>query len=143
MSFKQYLFSPQAGLQIWEIIFGLICWAIVASHPVLPWSPAWQFVMFVSVSSWCLTLIRFVICLAAVNDRVCPQLSWHKIELIFNGFSTLLYFIASCIAAAYTGGFSRLIAATVFAGLTTMVYVMHTALAFKDYKFDSVVDVSK
>nr|XP_002130442.1 CKLF-like MARVEL transmembrane domain-containing protein 8 [Ciona intestinalis] len=138
---KQYLFSPQASFQIWEMIFGLICWAIIASHTLLQSSPAWQFVMFVSVSSWSLTLIRFVICLADVNDKVCPGLSWKNNELIFNGFSTLLYFIASCVAAAYTGGFSRLIAATVFACFTTMVYTVHTALAIRDNKVNSAVGV--
>uniref|UniRef100_H2Z5Y0 MARVEL domain-containing protein n=1 Tax=Ciona savignyi TaxID=51511 RepID=H2Z5Y0_CIOSA len=129
-----YATSPLGILRICEIILGLICWAIIASLPGLNWSSPYQFVMFVAVTSWILTVILFIIYIAALQASMCSGAPWAIIELIFNGSWALMYFIAACVSAAYAGSNSLLIAGTVFAWFTTLTYVVHTALAYKEYR---------
>ncbi|XP_078482241.1 MARVEL domain-containing protein 1 [Ciona intestinalis] len=129
-----YVTSPLGILRICEMVLGLICWAIVASIPWLNHSPPWQFVMFVAVTSWIMTVILFIIYVGAFHASICSGLPWAIIELLFNGFWAVFYFIAACVAAAYTNGWSLLVAATVFAWFTTICYVVHAAFAFKEYR---------
>jgi len=55
-----YLTSPGGILKIMEFVFGLICWAPIAAiiKPSCHVSQcsAYQFVMFVSITAWILTL---------------------------------------------------------------------------------------
>lgn len=53
-----YVTSVPGILKIAEMVLGLICWAIIASAGTffLNNSPAHQFVMFVAVTSWILTV---------------------------------------------------------------------------------------
>ena len=50
----RYLMTPTGILRIIELVFGLICWALVAE--ISPYSAPHQYVMFATVTPWILTL---------------------------------------------------------------------------------------
>ena len=51
-----YITSLPGILRILELVFGLLCWALIASTSASLYSSAFRFVMFVAVTSWLLTL---------------------------------------------------------------------------------------
>ncbi|XP_076816687.1 plasmolipin-like isoform X2 [Clavelina lepadiformis] len=133
---KDYLLSAPGVMKLGELIFGLLCWALVAAVYLNPFinTPAYQFVLFVSVTSWILTTALFIVGVLGLNNSKFSTAPWGIIEFSFNASWGLLYFVASCVAAAYSGQRPHLIVATVFAFLTTNLYITDASFAYKQWK---------
>ncbi|XP_076816024.1 CKLF-like MARVEL transmembrane domain-containing protein 8 [Clavelina lepadiformis] len=129
-----YLLSVPGILKIAEVILGLLCWALIASVGGTAFSRPHQFVMFVAVTSWILTLITLVIYLSACHVHTCSGAPWSIIEFTFNAFWAFFYVIASCVSAAFTGSVPNLAAATAFAFFTSIAYVIHAIWSYKIWR---------
>jgi len=83
--------------------------------------------------------------LFSLNSTVLAQWPWTLIEFIFNGCWGFIYFVAACVAAAYTyvcvyvgvaicAQSGQLIAGAVFAFFTTIAYILHGVLEFMEWR---------
>lgn len=127
--------SPAGWFKIAEIILGILVFSLIASST--PWDSEpsqLQFVMFVSITSWILTLILAVMYMFAIQSTVLSGAPWDIIEFAFNAFWSLFYFIAAIVEATVAGGSSHLGASTFFCFFITAVYICHTLYAFKVWR---------
>ncbi|XP_076816619.1 MARVEL domain-containing protein 1-like [Clavelina lepadiformis] len=129
-----YVTSIPGVLTILELVFGLICWALLASFPFSTFFAGFQFALFVTITSWLLTLILFVIYLFGLHANACSGAPWSIIDFGHNALWSLMYFIAACVIAAYADGFDTLIASAVFAFIVTAIYLIHTFISFKEWR---------
>ena len=73
-----YLLSVPGILKIAEVILGLLCWALIASVGGTAFSRPHQFVMFVAVTSWILTLLNIRV--QSVTTRSI-EISWDPLPV--------------------------------------------------------------
>ncbi|XP_067841183.1 myelin and lymphocyte protein-like [Heptranchias perlo] len=125
-------------LMLPELVFGGLVWILVASINVNDKdSQGW--VMFVSILCFVLTLL-LMICYFSGWPR--NSTAWCFLDAFYHGGSALFYFSAAVLQANSTvrlqGSSGREykidIAATIFAFVATMLYVVHAVFSFKRWK---------
>ncbi|XP_039273851.2 CKLF-like MARVEL transmembrane domain-containing protein 8 [Styela clava] len=126
--------SPAGWFKIAEIILGLLVFALLAPNGYYRQIPGLEFVMFVAVFVWILTIVLTVIYMFSLHSTVISGAPWDVIEFAFNVFCTLLYFIGAIVEAAFVGSYSVWVASTVFAWFLLIVYGCHTLYAYRVWK---------
>ncbi|XP_065589591.1 myelin and lymphocyte protein [Cyrtonyx montezumae] len=120
-----------------EMIFGGLVWILTASSKVtIPQLQGW--VMFVSVFCFVLTSTLLFLYMCGVHGN---SSSWVTLDAICQETASLLYLSAAVLEAiAASSGFQTLtsyrenIAASVFAFIATLLYVMHVVYSLRRWK---------
>ncbi|NP_001186320.1 myelin and lymphocyte protein [Gallus gallus] len=129
-TFPDVLFIP-------EMIFGGLVWILIASSRVL-YTSLQGWVMFVSVFCFLLTAVLLFLYTCGAHGN---SSSWVTLDVICQETAALFYFSASLLEAIATS--SRLgsllfyrenIAASVFAFITTLLYVIHMTYSLRRWK---------
>ncbi|XP_075452486.1 MAL-like protein [Ascaphus truei] len=120
-----------------ELIFGSWVWILVAATTVFfPVTQGW--VMYVSVSSFLFSLILLMVYVFGFHRNNCG--TWRLVDVIYHGITAIFYLSAAVLQANATITCNTLIigglcpinfyhldaAATVFAFITTLFYVLHS-----------------
>ncbi|KAG8583723.1 hypothetical protein GDO81_008519 [Engystomops pustulosus] len=127
-----------------ELVFGAWVWILVAATRVYYYvSQGW--VMYVSVSCFFFTLLLLMIYLFGFHRNNCG--TWRLVDVIYNGISAIFYLSAAVLQANATiycdytiPGYSidsilrqcttvyyhLNAASTIFAFVTTLIYVLHS-----------------
>ncbi|XP_018414322.1 PREDICTED: MAL-like protein [Nanorana parkeri] len=121
-----------------ELLFGAWVWILVAATRVFaPLVQGW--VMYVSVSSFFFSLLLLMVYLFGFHRNHCN--TWKIIDVIYHGITATFYLSAAVLQAYATIDCDRLIvpagtctrliyhldaAATVFAFLTALMYLLHS-----------------
>ncbi|XP_029450194.1 MAL-like protein [Rhinatrema bivittatum] len=119
-----------------EVIFGAWVWILVAATNVhLPDNQGW--VMYVAVSSFFFSLILLMVYLFGIHKNNCS--TWRIVDVIYHGITAIFYLSAAVLQANATIRFEKGseapwspvkyhldAAATIFAFITTLLYVLHS-----------------
>ncbi|XP_040285566.1 MAL-like protein [Bufo bufo] len=118
-----------------ELVLGAWVWILVAATTVFyPLSQGW--VMYVSVSCFLFSLLLLMVYLFGFHRNNCG--TWRLVDVIYHGIAAIFYLSAAVLQAnatimcdanigACTVVYYHLnAAATVFAFLTTLFYVLHS-----------------
>uniref|UniRef100_UPI00398F3C3A myelin and lymphocyte protein-like n=1 Tax=Pristiophorus japonicus TaxID=55135 RepID=UPI00398F3C3A len=125
-------------LMVPELVCGGLVWILVASIRVADKdSQGW--VIFVSILVFVLTLL-LLICYFTGLPR--NSTAWCCLDAFYHGVSALFYFSAAVLQANSTVRlqifkntiYETDVAATIFAFVATVLYVIHAALSFKRWK---------
>ncbi|XP_049440239.1 protein MAL2 [Epinephelus fuscoguttatus] len=82
-----------------EILFGGLVWILVASSNVpVPLLQGW--VMFVSLTTFCLSTAYLTLLLTGLADRI--NTDWNSLDVIYHFVAVLFYFAAFVLEAATT-----------------------------------------
>ncbi|KAL7394050.1 hypothetical protein ABVT39_019835 [Epinephelus coioides] len=82
-----------------EILFGGLVWILVASSNVpVPLLQGW--VMFVSLTTFCLSTAYLMLLLTGLADRI--NTDWNSLDVIYHFVAVLFYFAAFVLEAATT-----------------------------------------
>lgn len=82
-----------------EILFGGLVWILVASSNVpVPLLQGW--VMFVSLTTFCLSTTYLTLLLTGLADRI--NTDWNSLDVIYHFVAVLFYFAAFVLEAATT-----------------------------------------
>lgn len=82
-----------------EILFGGLVWILVASSNVpVPLLQGW--VMFVSLTTFCLSTAYLTLFLTGLADRI--NTDWNSLDVIYHFVAVLFYFAAFVLEAATT-----------------------------------------
>ncbi|XP_053316587.1 MAL-like protein [Spea bombifrons] len=120
-----------------ELIFGAWVWILVAATKVF-YSLTQGWVMYVAVSSFLFSLILLMVYVFGFHRN--SSGSWRIVDVIYHGITAIFYLSAAvlqanativCNNAIATGGCTVTIyhldaAASVFAFVTTLLYVLHS-----------------
>ncbi|XP_044148048.1 MAL-like protein [Bufo gargarizans] len=118
-----------------ELILGAWVWILVAATRVFyPLSQGW--VMYVSVSCFLFSLLLLMVYLFGFHRNNCG--TWRLVDVIYHGIAAIFYLSAAVLQANATIMCDTEIAtcsvvyyhlnaaATIFAFLTTLLYVLHS-----------------
>eukprot|EP00057_Strongylocentrotus_purpuratus_P012288 XP_011666762.1 PREDICTED: plasmolipin-like [Strongylocentrotus purpuratus] len=102
---KGYATSLPSIIRIVEIIVGFMYWTVVSSYwfGCVNHSTGWyNWVIFVSVTTWVITVILFIFFLLSLTKQV-TIINWMLTELINNAAACLLHFIAAIFISIKAG----------------------------------------
>ncbi|XP_030831952.1 plasmolipin-like [Strongylocentrotus purpuratus] len=102
---KGYATSLPSIIRIVEIIVGFMYWTVVSSYwfGCVNHSTGWyNWVIFVSVTTWVITVILFIFFLLSLTKQV-TIINWVLTELINNAAACLLHFIAAIFISIKAG----------------------------------------
>eukprot|EP00079_Xenopus_tropicalis_P012860 XP_002940384.3 PREDICTED: myelin and lymphocyte protein [Xenopus tropicalis] len=133
---RTFLSFPEA-LMILELIFGGLVWILVAATRVfLPLLQGW--VMFVSVTFFVLTLLLLIMYILGSHKDRC---SWILMDAVYHCIAVLFYLSAAVLQANATITtknsqkiYQENIAATVFAFIATLLYLIHAIFSLMRWK---------
>ncbi|XP_006013674.1 myelin and lymphocyte protein-like [Latimeria chalumnae] len=125
-----------------ELVFGGLVWILVAATKVfISINQGW--VMFVSVILFVSSSVLLVVFFIGLHKS--SSSNWGMLDAFYHGIAAILYFSAAVLQANATvflqwngSSGSQIykidVAATVFAFLATMIYVVHAVLSFTRWK---------
>ncbi|OCT77810.1 hypothetical protein XELAEV_18028907mg [Xenopus laevis] len=127
---------PEA-LMVLELIFGGLVWILIAATKVsLPLLQGW--VMFVSVTLFAFTLILLILYILGIHKGRC---SWILMDAVYHCIAVLFYLSAAVLQANATIATKNIkktyqenIAATVFAYIATLLYLIHAIFSLLRWK---------
>lgn len=125
---KQFVFSVEGALKIIEIVLSLIGFVAVLAEP---WNGS-GFVIWVTISAFITTTVRFLLVAFRVTQRVSHQ--WPVFELIYLMIYTLKYFIATIIGAVGAARSPSIVAACVICAVAFGIFLLDAIMAYKRLK---------
>ncbi|KAI2653522.1 plasmolipin [Labeo rohita] len=132
-----FIKSIPGMLLIAEIVVGLLVWALIASTSYSS-SPAYGWVLFVSVTLWLLSIALFVVLLLRFYQRL-PVVPWPLVLMVFYVVAAVLYVTAFLTNAATVPGrwsfwHGHLGASAFFAIVVTLLYGASSYFAYLDWR---------
>lgn len=134
-----FIRSAPGVLQLAEIVFGLLVWALIAGSEYFLF-PSFGWVMFVAVFYWVLTVVLFIIYVTRAHTRI-TKVPWTLVSLCFNGSAFVFYLIAAIVDATsitkdrkWHHNYNSWTASAFFAFLVTTCYGASTYFSFRSWR---------
>ncbi|XP_067875522.1 myelin and lymphocyte protein-like [Heterodontus francisci] len=128
-------------LMIGEFVFGGLVWILVASTKI-PISDLQGWLMFVSVFCFSITTLLFILYMIGVQKN---SSGWTAVDVFYH-FIAALFYLSIAVMEARDTRFNFIsvgkiyktnIAASVFAFLATLLYMVHAMLSIRRWKSSS------